>query len=141
MEERPLKEHLAKLGPPSPISAQERVPRPWFNPFGDCIEFQSESVAVVADRIDDFLTLYRSAENNEVIGFQLKDVTALLRDLGYQDLEVRWSMDDKRIVSLTALLLKAYGRSNLTIHRLSGYSQAIRTIEDDEVEVETASAC
>lgn len=51
----------------------------WYNPYGDCLEFYSENVAVVAERIDDIITIYRSAENASPVGCQIKGLNALVR--------------------------------------------------------------
>lgn len=51
---------------------------PWFNVAGDCIEYQTVNEAVVADRIDEKLTIYRSVITDKPIGFKIKGVEALL---------------------------------------------------------------
>jgi hypothetical protein len=52
---------------------------PWYNPDGDCIVFKMVDEAVVADRIDEVLTVYNSAVDNRPIGFQIKGVIAVVR--------------------------------------------------------------
>ena len=44
---------------------------PWYNPHGDCISYKMADEAVVADRVDELLTVYNSAVDNRSIGFQL----------------------------------------------------------------------
>lgn len=53
----------------------------WYNPYGDCLELYTENVAVVADRIDDIITIYRSAETKAPVGCQIKGIRALLMHL------------------------------------------------------------
>jgi len=60
--------------------------QPWYNREGDCIEFQTVHEGFMADRIDDYLTIYRSAKTNDPIGFQIKDVGALVDKYGYEGL-------------------------------------------------------
>ncbi len=55
---------------------------PWYNATGDCIEYQTVNEAVVADRIDARLTIYRSAITNKPVGFKIKDVMAILSRYG-----------------------------------------------------------
>jgi hypothetical protein len=40
---------------------EREAPRPWYNPHGDCIIYQMVDEAVVGDRVDVTLTIYRSA--------------------------------------------------------------------------------
>ena len=47
----------------------------WYNPYGDCLEFYSENVAVYADRIDDVITIYRAADNAAPVGCQITSVS------------------------------------------------------------------
>lgn len=52
---------------------------PWYNPYGQCIVCQIADEAVVADRVDGTLTLYRSAIDNRVIGYQIEGVWDILK--------------------------------------------------------------
>ena len=54
---------------------------PWYNPYGDCLVYKMANEAAIADRIDELLTVYRSAEDNRPIGFQIKGVLATTRKL------------------------------------------------------------
>lgn len=45
----------------------------WYNALGDCIEYHTINEAVVADRIDEKLTILRSVATNKPIGFKLKN--------------------------------------------------------------------
>lgn len=60
---------------------------PWYNEHGDCVHYRSVDEAVVAERLDDWVTLYRSAVDDRVIGFQLKNIKELLNrwDFGEKD--------------------------------------------------------
>lgn len=136
MEKQPLKEYLNQIK--SRKLTDKSSPLPWYNEYGDCIEFQTVDEAVVGDRIDDFLTIYRSAQTDTAIGFQLKDVMALLETFGCDGLQVKVEIDNNRLVSLAALLLQAYEELPRTIKRRSGYGEAIRNLtkmESDEVKV------
>lgn len=72
-----LKDCVAGLARPEPGD-----PKPWYNPEGDCIVYQIHDEAIVADRIDDILTIYRSAQTGNPIGYQITGVTALTKRFG-----------------------------------------------------------
>lgn len=58
-----------------------------FSPFaeydadGDCIEFFMTPDAYFAERVDGLLTVYRSQDNKEIVGAQIKGMKALLADI------------------------------------------------------------
>jgi hypothetical protein len=55
---------------------------PWYNTSGDSIHYHWEPADYYGDRIDDKLTLYRSLEGREIVGCEIKGVSALLRKFG-----------------------------------------------------------
>ena len=57
-------------------------PEPWYNEYGDCIHFHWRKDSFYRDFVDDKLTIYRSNENNDAVGCQIKGVHALLKKLG-----------------------------------------------------------
>jgi len=61
-------------------------PEPWYNAYGDCIVYQMVNEAVVGERIDEVLTIYRSAVDNRPIGYQIKGVAAIVRRFGFDGL-------------------------------------------------------
>ena len=111
------------------VGVKREDPRPWFNPFGDCIIFQMHDEAVVADRIDELLTILRSSKTRRPIGYQLKGVKALVRKLGLDGLCVESCSDEVELksVALSALFLRAYQSGPETLNRTHGYSVALET--------------
>ncbi len=117
---------------------------PWYNPYGDCIVYKMVDEAAVADRVDELLTIYRSAEDNRPIGFQLKGVTAIIRKFGLLGVAVSEEVDgtSKESVSLAAVILAAYEERSATIDRRKGYATAMefdvpkgkRRISKDELQ-------
>lgn len=106
----------------------------WYNKEGDCLQFKTiPNVATIGKRIDEYLTLYISIEDEKPIGFQLKDVRALIKDLGVDLMAVQagYVSGDKSLVSITALMLKALVKMPESINRFSGYANAFRTIVKD----------
>lgn len=119
---------------------------PWYNPAGDCIVFQTHDEAVVAQRVDDLLTVYNSAIDDRPIGFQIKGVTAIVRKLGVDGLAVASVADSQGVksISITALLLAAYEEGPRTLLRRKAYAIAMecptehRSIPVGELQLEAA---
>lgn len=103
---------------------QEFRAEPWYNPHGDCITYQTADEAVVRDRIDELLTIYRSAIDNRPIGFQVKGVMAIIRKFGLCGIAVESTAkgDSIKSVSLAALLLAAYENGPMTLRRREAYA-------------------
>ncbi len=107
-------------------------PQPWYNPVGDCVVYKMADEASVADRVDELLTVYRSAVNNRPIGFQIKGVGAIIQKLGFAGLAIasRADYDSVKSVSITALLLAAYEHRPFTVGRRIGYAEAMECERD-----------
>ena len=100
---------------------------PWYNPDGDCIVYKMANEAAVADRIDELLTIYRSAVDNRPIGFHIKGVGAIIRKLRFAGLAVASQADTAHMtsISIAALLLAAYEERPPTLGRRIGYAAAM----------------
>lgn len=134
MEKANLNEFLnsfdkAKLG------SKKNEIQPWYNEFGDCIEFQTRHEAIVADRIDDYLTIYRSAVNNDPIGFQLKDVRALLRKYKLQWMQCSAKVDKSVLIRLDILLMYAFKDSADTVSSGDEYLKLIKSVSSESSEI------
>jgi hypothetical protein len=101
--------------------------QPWYNADGDCLVYKMADEASVADRIDELLTIYRSAVDNRPIGFQIKGVAAIIGKLGLAGLAISSRSDAAavRSVSIAALLLAAYEDRPFTLSRRIGYAEAM----------------
>ena len=118
---------------------------PWYNPYGDCIVYQIADEAVIADRVDELLTVYRSAIDNRPIGFQIKGVAGMIRKLGLDGLTVSSEADAHggKSISVTALLLAAYEEHPPTVGRRMAYAAAVdaadrRTMPANELDLQAA---
>jgi hypothetical protein len=121
-----MEEHFLKAF----VEGQAReTPRPWYNPEGDCIIYQMADEAIVADRIDRVLTIYRSAMTDKPIGYQIKGVLALAKRYGWGGILVKCRKDTEELkeVSLFALLLAAYEQGPKTIGRRTAYADALES--------------
>jgi hypothetical protein len=115
---------------------------PWYNPHGDCIVFKMADEAIVAERVDELLTVYNSAVDGRPIGFQIKGIAAIIRKLGVDGLAVESRADagGVRSISIAALLLAAYEEAKPTLARRRAYASAMecpvqkRTIPADELQ-------
>jgi hypothetical protein len=108
---------------------------PWYNHEGDCVEYLHRQEAVVAERIDEILTILRSAEDDMPIGYQVKGITALLQKLGYDGISIRTQVANGQLqkVSLALLLLTAYESGPQTVGRREAYAQAFASPTDELV--------
>ena len=72
MERKPhfLDNHIEELVRSGEYVSDDSLHRFWYNAAGDCIVFLTANEGVVADRVDEYLTLYRSAVDNRVVGPQ-----------------------------------------------------------------------
>jgi hypothetical protein len=62
--------------------AQGFEQHPYYSIEGDFVTFYFRDEDFYASRIDDVLTIYHSMDNHDFVGFKLKSVTHLLRELG-----------------------------------------------------------
>jgi len=123
-----LEDFIKKLDPSAQKGSHKDVIEICYNGHGDCIEFQATQEAVVTDRVDDYLTIYRSAESDEPVGFKMKDVHALIKKYGYDTIAVQAAVAGKKLVSVTALLLSAFGELAPSINRRQGYTAALNVV-------------
>jgi hypothetical protein len=125
MEKHFLADMMAGEGKP------EFRAEPWYNPCGDCIVYKIADEAVVADRIDELLTVYHSAVDNRPIGFQIKGVKAIIRKLGLEGLAVASHQKAGAVkrISIAALLLAAYEEREPTLARRRAYAYAMECPE------------
>jgi hypothetical protein len=57
------------------------VPFAFHNVEGDCIEFFISNEMYYGERIDDYVTVYRNVETNDITGAVIKNVKRLCREL------------------------------------------------------------
>lgn len=47
---------------------------PWYDPSGDCLTWHFRNEESYGERIDSRLTLYKSFDTDEIVGFQVRGV-------------------------------------------------------------------
>jgi hypothetical protein len=101
---------------------------PWYNPYGDCVVYKIADEATVAERVDGLLTIYRSADDDRPIGFQIKGVRAIINRFGLEGLAFTSEIDAKSVksVSIALLLLAAYEEGPYTLGRRMAYAAAMQ---------------
>jgi hypothetical protein len=57
-----------------------KTAKPWYNEAGDQLEYQSADEAFVGEWINPYLTLYRSLEDNRIIGFAVGGVKGAIEE-------------------------------------------------------------
>jgi hypothetical protein len=122
-----LDDYVEELKASGKIPSEEKAGTVWYNPYGDCFMFLSVNEGVISDRIDEYLTIYRSAIDSRAIGFQLKGINALLEEFDIDIARVRAEIerDEVKTVTLSLILLKSYGRFAPTQRRVMGYAEAV----------------
>jgi len=103
-----------------------------YNAHGDCVTFKIADEASVRDRLDSVLTLYRSAIDERVIGFQLKDVAALRDAIGAEAFQVKSARQGDKLVSVSLLLLMAFNKASekgeIQRNRLKDYDTVMHDV-------------
>jgi hypothetical protein len=109
------------------IATDEFKTEPWYNALGDCIVYQMVDEALVADRIDEILTIYRSGIDDRPIGYEIKDVLAIIQKYGFEAIACTSGQTDEELtsVSIAALLLVAYEEGPKNTNRRHGYAAAM----------------
>lgn len=114
-------------------------PRPWYNSYGDCLVFHASDEMGCADRIDGLLTLYRSLDTDDVVGFQVKGVQAILRKFELDGMEVwvKGEGEHVHMISISLILLMAVKEMEPTGTRYTAYLQAA-ALSGDKVPILSA---
>lgn len=82
-------------------------PKPIYSADGDSLTFYFKNEESYAERVDDFLTVYRSIDNDGLIGCQIKGLPATLKLMGDFGLHIT---DGK--VQLSMLFLTCMAHTN-----------------------------
>lgn len=78
--------------------------RPFYSSEGDCVFFHFEDADHFAERIDCWLTVYRSFDDRRLVGFKLKNVRTLLSAFDTLNLDITRVASDQWVISLKAFL-------------------------------------
>ena len=119
MADESLDIFLASFGNPGDFAV-----RTAYDKEGDCIVFQVADEAYIADWIDDHLTLFRSALDERLIGWQIENAQQLIANVIRDRRAEQESEDDATdTVAIGRLLLAAYAAGNSDIDRQSSYGE------------------
>lgn len=106
---------------------------PWYCKNGDYVEYLATDEAYVARRIDTFLTIYYSVENEHAIGFQLKGIAEMLKQLDIEGLIVSSEWKKGSMVSLSALLVMAIEEATPSISSRVAYTEAVKLKPENDL--------
>ena len=73
------------------------VPFAVYNSDGDCVEFYAKNEKYYGERINDYVTVYRAVENDEIIGSVIKNVRSLCAELSANNPTVTFVVKDQCI--------------------------------------------
>ena len=107
----------------------EFVAELWYNAEGDCLVYKAENVAVVAEWVDEVLTLYESADDGHTIGFKIKGVQHVFKEAGYDIVAVGMATSESgESVTVAMVLVQALLHKRATIRRREGYARAFESL-------------
>ena len=127
MERKPhfLNQFVTELKEAGDYESDNKLGALWYNETGDCVMCLSANEGVIADRIDTYLTLFRSAIDQRVIGFQLKGIHGLMGEFEFSDAEVKARIDQGEIKAVMMLLFNSYRKNQTGAPReAEGYAEA-----------------
>ena len=129
MEREPhfLDAHVEQLKQSGEYVSDDALHKFWYNAPGDCVVFLTANEGVVADRVDEYLTLYRSAVDSRAIGFQLKGIKGIMQEFDYDMAQAMTEIENDEIsaVTLNFAFLMSYERKPMTMSRRKGYAEAM----------------
>lgn len=117
------------------FGSKRNEPKFFYNEEGDCLQFQLMDMAITRDRIDDYLTVYRSYNDNKPVGFQIKDVRALINKHDLEAFSISATVKNEEITMIALrLILKALIKNDASpINRIAGYSDALQVFTRDKM--------
>lgn len=125
-------------------------PTPWYNKHGDSVIFISAPEDTVAEWVDNHLTLYRSALDDRLIGFKLKDINALRREFDgdFSQIAGAYSEDKGQGITIFFLLFaamqlttkKADPKAVIAYAQVAAEYKDIEPLDPNEL-VEAEAAC
>lgn len=75
-------------------------PRPGYSKAGDCLFLYFDPAESYADRVDGILTVYRAFDDDRIVGFQVKGISHLVKQIG----QYGYHFDEQVELSLVLLI-------------------------------------
>ena len=73
-------------------------PFAFYNPDGDCVEFFAKDEKYYGERVDDYVTVYRATDTDEIIGSVIKNIRSLCNELAStQSPQIEIVIEDDRM--------------------------------------------
>lgn len=116
------------------VESEPFAPFAYYNKDGDCVEFFAKSDDYYAERVDGFLTVYRSRDNNEIIGSLMKNIKSIFDQWPGFAVEIHEDKVHLASLFLAGLWSKKPSENLLVEHRI--YRSIIKTANEIGVEAE-----
>lgn len=99
----------------------------------DYVEYQTVDRITVSERVDEFLTLIRIAENNEICGFRFKGFQARINE-SLAPVKQLQNSDFLKITTVIEVLVKDIGDDLFSnTARADAYKAAYKLVKDNDV--------
>ncbi|MFN2507196.1 MAG: hypothetical protein ABR589_00290 [Chthoniobacterales bacterium] len=95
--------------------AKKFEPKPYYSQNGDALIFYFKDEPSYAERVDDFLTVYKATQSDEIVGCELKGVRHILQRMGNFGVLIQSSA-----VDMSLLFWGYLGYSTLSQHESRG---------------------
>ena len=118
-------------------------PFAFYNKAGDCIEFFVTQDDYFMDRVDDYLTLYRDMDTEQIVGFVIKNVKRIIERLSKQKSAMEFVIDDgkAKLRCLFAAMLACDNQNtsqekrSLVVREYRRVAEIAESNELDEIEI------
>ena len=124
--------NLLKIADKEP---EEFKPFAYHNQDGDCVEFFVKPDSYYAERVDGFLTVYRSRKNKEVIGSLLKNIKHIIGKYPGFSIEIHDGKVHLAALFLAGLWSQAHKDKNCTVVRRI-YQSLVESAKNIDAEAE-----
>lgn len=116
------------------IMPQQYKPEAIYQTDSDCIEYIRQDGGIYYDRIDDFLTLIKTIDSDETVGFKLKGFKYILQnkpdDVQLNDVEF------KVVVRIFEIIFTSFGNELITSREVrEAYDEAVTIAVNDNVKI------
>lgn len=81
------------------------APRPVYSAAGDCLFLYFDEAESYGDRVDGLLTVYRALDGDQIVGCQIKGITAILKKFGEFGLKLTTKSVDLALLFLVSNLV------------------------------------
>ena len=114
---------------------------PFYNPYGDCIDYQTVDDDFYGDRLNSLITVYRSFADRRVIGFLIKGVRRILHSIDCNIMAITTTEEANGSISLIEIVTAAMqvrGEEATSEQKLA-LKSVIESLKDQKLPVKRAA--